>query len=63
MVAVACALPAGMLLLPEAMYAVNLAYGFVGASRRFLFAVWAGVLQGCPWSGFLFALSLDPFLW
>ena len=63
LVAAACGLPAGMLLLLESMYAVNLAYGAVGASLRFLFAVWAGVLQGCPWSGFLFAISLDPFLW
>ena len=62
LVAAASGLPGGMLLLLETMYAVNLTYGVVGASSRFLFAVWAGVLQGCPWSGFLFAVSLDPFL-
>ena len=52
LVSAACGLPAGMLLLLEAMYSVNLAYGAVGASLRFLFAVWAGVLQGCPWLPF-----------
>ena len=63
LVAAARGLPAGMLLLLEATYVADLTYGSVGAPRRFLFAIWAGVLQGCPWSGFLFTVSLDPFLW
>ena len=33
-----------------------------GGSLTMLFFIMAGVLQGCPLSGFLFALALDPFL-
>jgi len=45
------------------LYKGNLAYGRLSGLLRFLFPILAGVLQGCPLSGTLFAFVADPLLW
>ena len=61
-VARAYKLPAGVCWVVRCMYFFNSAYSNVSGFYTFLFVIRAGVLQGCPLSGLLFALALDPFL-
>ena len=55
-------LPKGFCNLVLAMYDDCQVYGTADGIMIWLFGVYAGVLQGCPLSGSLFALSVDPLL-
>ena len=44
------------------MYKNVNAYMAVGGAFEFLFQVLNGVLQGCPLSGSMFVLAIDPLL-
>ena len=46
----------------ESIYHFNIALAAVGGAFTPLFFIFSGVLQGCPLSGFLFAMGIDPFL-
>ena len=39
-----------------------MAFGFLNGDYIFLFAIIAGIIQGCPLAGTTFALDADPFL-
>ena len=45
------------------LYSGNKAYGQSGGVMVFMFMIVSGVLQGCPLSGTLFVLVIDPLLW
>lgn len=51
---------------PLGLQALILAYyaaaSIVDADGKFCFGIYCGVAQGCPWSGSLFALTLDAWL-
>ena len=55
--------PAGFQETVAAIYWINCTFAAAGGTLEFLFFVLSCVLQGCPLSGFLFALCMDPFLW
>ena len=44
------------------MYCLSLAHSAAGGTLIPLFLILAGVLQGCPLSGCLFAVGVEPFL-
>ena len=46
----------------ECMYRPNNAYMNLNGTLTFMFAVLRGVLQGCPLSGWLFAMGMDPVI-
>ena len=54
--------PIGLIDLIDSMYRLVSAFMVCGGRFRFLFWILAGVLQGCPLSGMLFAIVMDPFL-
>ena len=54
--------PGGAQNLISAMYFMNLTYLNMESVTVFLFVFLSGVLQGCPLSGMLFDVALDPFL-
>ena len=45
------------------LYKGNEAYGSCGGVLQHMFSILSGVLQGCPASGTLFVLVVDPLLW
>ena len=45
-----------------AHYCFVMAYTEIDGVMHFLYMIFSGVLQGCPWSGSLFALAIDPML-
>jgi hypothetical protein len=45
------------------LYRGNEAYGMAGGIMAHMFSILSGVLQGCPLSGTLFVLVVDPLLW
>lgn len=45
------------------IYSENNAYTRSPGGFEFLFKVFSGVLQGCPLSGALFNVGIDPLLW
>jgi len=55
-------LPKGILNAFDALYSRNEAYWECGGVQHWLFTVLAGVLQGCPLSGSLFVIAIDPLL-
>ena len=55
--------PPGARDLIMSMCCLNLAHSAAGGALIPLFLSLSGVLQGCPLSGFLFAVGVDPFLW
>ena len=58
-----CDLPIGMIRICESMYWLAQGVGrSFGHHAVFLYWIWSGVLQGCPLSGSLFVLAIDPFL-
>ena len=59
----ALGIPSGAHNLIMSMCCLNLAHSAVGGALIPLFLILSGVLQGCPLSGFLFAVGVDPFLW
>ena len=57
------ALPSALLNVICAMYTSNFAlFPSPEGALEFLFWIFSGVVQGCPLSGSLFALAMDPFL-
>ena len=56
-------MPEGLQRLIQALYENNQAYGTIEGQSLWLFAVCGGVLQGCPLSGSLFVLGIDPLLY
>jgi len=61
-VLVCICVPTGVLCAFDALYANNEAYWPNGGMTTWLFKVVSGVLQGCPLSGSLFVLAIDPLL-
>ena len=57
-----CDFPDGFVELVEGMYHMNATYVLFRSSKSFLCWVLAGVLQGCPLSGSIFAICADPVL-
>ena len=55
--------PLGIINVVEGIYHGNHAYILSGGTLTFLFHILSGALQGCPLSGSLFAMAVDPFLW
>ena len=54
--------PQGILNVIEALYDRNTAYVRAADALVLLFEITSGVLQGCPLSGSIFAICVDPFL-
>lgn len=54
--------PQGFINIIEGMYAHNAAFTVCEGVNKLAFWILSGVLQGCPLSGMLFALAMDPFL-
>ena len=54
--------PSGLVLFIEILYHMNFASTAVQGTLAFMFFITAGVLQGCPLSGFLFAIAINPIL-
>jgi len=54
--------PRGVLNVFRALYKSNQAYAAIGSNIVWLFVVGCGVLQGCPFSGTLFVIAIDPLL-
>lgn len=54
--------PEGFTNLVKALYSFCTCYFQGAASQAFLFYIWAGVLQGCPLSGILFAVAVNPLV-
>ena len=55
-------MPEGMRNVVKALYSNCKAFMRTPSGLHFLFVILSGVLQGCPFSGTLFVLVLDPFL-
>ena len=53
--------PIGLRYLVKQLYFMSACYGTAGCKLMFLWYVFCGVLQGCPLSGMLFAVIMDPF--
>ena len=54
--------PAGFQHFFDGLYFMNVSYGDTSVGHIYLLTVFSGVLQGCPSSGSLFALSAHPSL-
>ena len=54
--------PAGFRVLIESLYYLGFCYLNQQGMVHFLFVILSGILQGCPLSGSLFAISGEPFL-
>jgi hypothetical protein len=54
--------PVGMYNFFITLYTANKCYGVFGGVKRFLYDIFSGILQGCPSSGSLFVLAIDPLL-
>jgi hypothetical protein len=53
--------PAGLIHFFTELYSGNVCFGTLGGERKRLFSILSGILQGCPASGSLFVLAVDPF--
>ena len=58
----AAAIPESLLLLIKGMYE-DVTAGTSASDEDFLFFILSGVLQGCPLSGSIFCVCIDPMLW
>ena len=54
--------PRGVLNCFRALYDGNQGYTSIGGLITWIFEVGCGVLQGCPFSGTLFVIAIDPLL-
>jgi len=61
-VLVAIKVPTGLLNVFDGLYHTNTAFWNIDGQTRFLFHILSGVLQGCPLSGSLFVIAIDPLL-
>ena len=52
--------PDGLYNLLNAVYTINITFVCVGGRLVILFVIESGVLQGCPLSGVIFAITADP---
>ena len=59
----ALGIPSGAHDLIMSMCRLSLAHSAAGGALIPLFLILSGVLLGCPLSGFLFAVGVDPFVW
>ena len=57
-----CGVPRASMNVIRSIYFDCRTYILVSGEKSFLCTVLSGVLQGCPLSGSLFALAIDPFL-
>ena len=55
-------IPKGVLNALHALYEGNEGYSNIGGLITWIFSVGCGVLQGCPLSGSLFVIAIDPLL-
>lgn len=55
-------IPKGFIHVLKGIYFMNAAYGTNEGGFTFMFWILSGVLQGCPLSGLIFVLALDPIL-
>ena len=62
MIMQAYGLPDGLASLVDVFYACNFSYTKVQSDLVFLFILKTGVHQGCPLSGWIFAIIFDPFV-
>ena len=62
MVLMCLKIPEGLLNFMKKLYDGNKAFMTVGGVNLFLFMVISSVLQGCPLSGSLFVICMDPIL-
>jgi hypothetical protein len=53
--------PTGLLLFFRQLYNNNVCYATIEGQRVLLYTILSGILQGCPASGSLFVLAVDPF--
>jgi hypothetical protein len=54
--------PAGFCNLLLALYHLNVCYIKLPSGYEYLYLIFTGVLQGCPLSGLVFAVSIDPIV-
>ena len=55
-------IPQGVLNAFQALYSGNEGFSTTGGLVVWIFSVTCGVLQGCPFSGSLFVIAIDPLL-
>ena len=55
--------PEGLINVFEAMYSKNVALMLLEGAYLVLFEIVSGFLQGCPLSGMIFNIAIDPLLW
>ena len=55
-------IPSGFLNAFNSLYNGNESYAFSGGKFQWIFSIKSGVLQGCPLSGTLFVIAIDPLL-
>jgi hypothetical protein len=58
----AIGLPEGLINYFRALYADNLCFGCFEGEFILLYSILSGIIQGCPASGTIFVLVVDPFL-
>ena len=57
---IAINVPTGILNAFNVLYSGHEGYGKVGGILKWIFSVKCGILQGCPFSGTLFVIAIDP---
>ena len=57
-----CLVPESYISVIEMLYHMNSTYVRCNGALRYMCSISAGVLQGCPLSGSLFAIAIDPIL-
>lgn len=58
----AIGLPEGLINYFRALYVDNTCYGCFDGELIFLYNILSGIIQGCPASGTIFVLVVDPLL-
>ena len=61
-VMVHCGAPQGLRNIVQALYTANNAFVQTESGYVFLFSILSGVLQGCPFSGAIFSMCVEPFV-
>ena len=55
-------IPDGLLNAIKTLYKDNRVFCNIGGAAQFMFMILSGVLQGCPFSGTLFVIIMDPIM-